>query len=67
MTLLPVVDEHACSAHGDCVHEAPEAFALEDVAVVIGSAADERILAAARGCPAAAIAVFDEDGRQVYP
>ena len=67
MTLLPVIDEYACSAHGDCVHEAPEAFALEDIAVVIGTAPDDRILAAARACPAGAISVFDESGRQVYP
>ena len=68
MTLLPVIDEYACSAHGDCLHEAPEAFSLDDdVATVTGTAPDDRILAAAKACPASAIAIFDTDGRQVYP
>jgi len=68
MTLLPVIDEYACSGHGDCVHETPEAFSLDDdVATVTGTSADDRILAAARACPAGAIAVYDASGAQVYP
>jgi ferredoxin len=68
MTLLPTIDEYACSAHGDCVHETPEAFSLDDdVATVTGTASDDRILAAAKACPAGAITVFDEAGRQMYP
>jgi len=70
MTLLPIVDEFSCSGHGDCVHEAPEVFALEgDVAEVVGTSADDaRILAAARACPAGAISVVDaETGAAVYP
>ena len=69
MTLLPVVDEYSCSAHGDCVHEAPEVFALEEeYATVIGVGSDERVLAAARACPAGAITVFDAETRErVYP
>lgn len=69
MTLLPVIDEYACSSHGDCVHEAPEVFSLDDdVATVTGTGSDDRILAAAKACPSAAIAVFDGDtGKQVYP
>jgi ferredoxin len=68
MTLIPIVDEYACSAHGDCLHEAPGAFVLDgDIAEVTGTDADERILAAARACPAAAIVVRDEAGVQVYP
>lgn len=68
MTLIPTVDPAACSAHGDCVAAAPEAFRLDDVAVVIGSASDDEMRAAAEACPAVAIAVFDADtGEQVYP
>lgn len=67
MTVLPLIDEFACSAHGDCLHEAPGAFSLDGVAEVTGTDADERILAAAKMCPAAAISVFDASGRQVYP
>lgn len=68
MTLIPTIDEYSCSGHGDCVHEAPGAFVLDsDVAEVTGSDADERILAAARSCPAAAIVVRNASGDQVYP
>lgn len=68
MTLIAIIDEYACSAHGDCLHEAPGAFALEgDVAEVTGTADDERILAAAKACPATAIVVRDAAGEQVYP
>ena len=42
MTFLPVIDESACLAHGDCAELAPEVFVLEDVARVIGTASAER-------------------------
>jgi len=68
MTLKALIDETACSAHGDCVAVAPGIFALEDTAVVIGSGSDELILAAAESCPALAITVIDADsGETVYP
>ena len=61
MTLIPRIDESACLAHGDCVALAPEVFALEDVAVVIGSAPDDLLRRAAAACPAAAITLVDAD------
>jgi ferredoxin len=68
MAYLPVVDETACSAHGDCEHLAPNVFRVDDVAVVIGAGTREEILAAAEACPACAISVLDGDsGEQVYP
>ncbi len=69
MTLLPVIDPCACSAHGDCVDLAPAAFLLEgDVAEVIGTGPDQLMLEVARACPASAIALVDEATReQVYP
>ena len=68
MTLVPVIDVNACSAHGDCVDIAPEIFRLDDVAVVIGTAEDELMLAAAEACPSSAISIVDEATReQVYP
>ncbi len=68
MAYLPVVDEAACSAHGDCEHIAPDVFRVEDFAVVIGAGTPELILAAAEACPACAISVIDVDtGDQVYP
>jgi ferredoxin len=67
MTLRPMIDA-ACSGHGDCEHIAPDAFRVDDVAVVIGAASDEVILRAALACPAAAISVLDVDtGRVIYP
>lgn len=68
MNYLPVVDEAACSAHGDCEHVAPHVFRVEDTATVIGSGTREELLAAAEACPAGAISVIDADtGEQVYP
>ena len=68
MTLVPVIDENACSAHGDCVELAPEIFRLDDIAVVIGTGDDELMLAAAEACPSSAISIIDGDTReQVYP
>ena len=68
MSYLPVVDEAACSAHGDCEHVAPHVFRVDDVAVVIAPGTPEEILKAAEACPAAAISVIDAgSGEQVYP
>ena len=69
MTLVPEIDPYACAAHGDCVDELPDVFALDDdVATVIGTAPDDRLLAAARGCPSTAIALRDAaTGEQRYP
>jgi len=62
------IDEGACAAHGDCEAIAPEVFRLEDVAVVIGTGADELMLEAATACPAVAIRITDGDtGEQIYP
>lgn len=62
------IDEGACAAHGDCEAIAPEIFRLDDVAVVIGTGADELMLEAATACPSVAIRITDGDsGAQVYP
>jgi ferredoxin len=68
MSYIVQIDEGACAAHGDCVDAAPEVFELDDVARVIGTAPDDVLLAAAEGCPSAAIRVIDQRTReQVYP
>jgi ferredoxin len=68
MTYLPVIDESACLAHGDCAEIAPEVFRVEDLAIVIGTAPLDRLIAVAESCPASAIGVIDEEsGEQVYP
>ena len=45
MAYLPVVDEAACSAHGDCEHLAPHVFRVDDFAVVIGTGTREENIA----------------------
>ena len=60
MTLIARIDSRACLAHGDCEATAPEAFRVDDVATVVGVTTDERLIAAARACPAGAVLLFDE-------
>jgi ferredoxin len=68
MTLTVIIDEAACAAHGDCVDVAPEVFVLDDVAKVVGTGADDVLLAAAEACPSAAIIIRDaETGDHIYP
>jgi ferredoxin len=68
MTYLPVIDQSACLAHGDCEELAPDVFRVDDVATVVGAAPVERLIQIAEACPAAAISVIDEaSGEQVYP
>jgi ferredoxin len=67
-TYLPVIDEASCCGHGDCQHIAPDVFAVDEVAVVVGTGTREQLLAAADACPAGAISVIDSDsGELVYP
>jgi ferredoxin len=68
MTLIPHIDELACAAHGDCALAAPGIFTIEDIAIVTGEGSDDKVLAAARACPAGAITVTDSaTGEAVYP
>ena len=68
MGYLPKIDEDACAAHGDCVEIAPEVFALNDTAYVIGNGPPELIMEAAEACPSVAIIVIEEEsGDQIYP
>ena len=68
MPYTATIDSAACAAHGDCEAIAPEIFAIEDVAVVVGTGSDELLLEAARICPSVAIVVTDsETGEAVYP
>lgn len=68
MTLTVMIDAAACAAHGDCVEVAPDVFALDDVATVIGTGPDDLLLAAAEACPSAAIVLRDaQTGDHIYP
>jgi ferredoxin len=68
MSYLVEIDEGACAAHGDCVELAPQIFALDDVARVVGDGPDDVLLAAAEACPSVAIRLVDaETSEPVYP
>lgn len=68
MTYLPVIDESACLAHGDCEELAPDVFHIEDVATVIGTAPADQLITIAEACPASAISVIEEEtGKRIYP
>jgi ferredoxin len=68
MTLIARIDESACLAHGDCAEVAPGAFAVADVATVVGDAPDDLLRAAARACPAGAVVLLDAaTGEEVEP
>ena len=68
MTYLPVIDESACIAHGDCEELAPDVFRVEDVATVIATAPQEQLVPIAEACPASAISVIaTETGERIYP
>jgi ferredoxin len=68
MTLIPRIDEHACLGHGDCAVVAPDAFRVDDIAVVTGTAPDDVLREAAHACPAGAIMLFDADtGEEIDP
>jgi ferredoxin len=66
-----VVDRDLCIGAAPCVVVAPGVFQLDDenkAYIVDSKAADnETLLLAAQSCPVAAIFLYDETGRQVYP
>jgi ferredoxin len=62
------IDKDACLAYGDCAELAPEAFEVDDVAHLVGSAPLQKLVDAARACPMEAITLIDaETGEQVAP
>ena len=67
MSYIATIDPAACAAHGDCEAIAPEIFAIDDVATVVGTGPDELMLAAAQACPSVAIVISDASGARVYP
>jgi ferredoxin len=63
------IDETACLAYGDCAELAPEAFEVDDVAHLVGSAPFRKLVDAARACPSEAITLIDAETGEpvVYP
>jgi len=70
-TLRVRIDRSLCVGFGDCVTEAPGAFALDDENVAVFVAPDsverDRLLTACDVCPVDALTVWDADGRQIVP
>ncbi len=68
MKLRVHIDETACLAYGDCAELAPEAFEVDGVAHLVGSAPLQKLVDAARACPSEAITLIDADtGEQIAP
>ena len=68
MTLMPEIDAFDCVAHGDCAVVAPQAFHVDDVAVVVGVAPDEVLLRSLAGVSGGSDGVVDEaTGEEVDP
>ena len=62
------IDKGACLAYGDCAELAPEAFEVDEVARLVGSAPLRKLVDAARACPSEAITLIDaETGEQLAP
>ena len=60
-----------CAGFKDCIGVAPEAFELDSGGVVVFTRPEDvdrdRLIDACRVCPANAILVLDEEGRQIVP
>lgn len=73
MAFTPKVLRDKCIGAASCVAVAPKTFKLdgENKAVVIQATGDpdtdEAILLAAQSCPTAAIEVYDQDGKKIWP
>ena len=66
------IDKNSCQSSGNCVDAAPAAFGFDadglgEVAPAAGGLARARLLEIARRCPALAITIFDEAGRELDP
>ena len=65
------IDRTLCVGFGDCIEEAPAAFALDDDGVVVFAAPEtvtrDRLVAAYDACPVDALSVWDETGTQLAP
>jgi ferredoxin len=70
-SLRVCIDRSLCVGFGDCVTEAPDAFALDEEGVAVFVSPEkvtrERLLRACELCPVDAITVWDADGNQIVP
>jgi 3-phenylpropionate/trans-cinnamate dioxygenase ferredoxin reductase subunit len=65
------IDRNACAGFKDCIKVAPEAFDLGDDGVVVFKDPEvvevSRLIEACGVCPAKALTVLDENGKQLVP
>jgi ferredoxin len=65
------IDRTLCVGFGDCITEAPEAFALDEGDVVIFLAPESvnplQLIRACSSCPVDALTVWNEEGHIVAP
>ena len=65
------VDRELCIGAESCVVVAPEVFEMDDENIAVvkeGYQSDyDTILASAQSCPVAAVILYDEEGKQIYP
>lgn len=66
------IDRDLCIGAGSCVAVAPKAWTLDSEAKAVllptwTEETDETLLESAKSCPVAAISVFDETGKQIFP
>ena len=65
------IERDGCAGFKDCIKIAPEAFELDEGGVVRfvdpDSVDPERLVEACRVCPANALIVLDEEGKQIVP
>ncbi len=65
------IDRNASTGFKDCIKVAPEGFDLGDDNVVVFRDPEkveaERLVEACRVCPAKALTVLDENGKQLVP
>jgi ferredoxin len=65
------IDRTLCVGFGDCITEAPEAFALDENDVVVFLSPESvnplQLIRACASCPVDAITVWDEEGNILAP
>ncbi len=66
------IDRTLCIGAATCVALAPRAYTLDSEAKAVfldtlAEETDESLLAAAKGCPVAAITITDKTGKQIFP
>jgi ferredoxin len=70
MGLRVRIDKNSCQSSGNCLETAPGSFRFDEDGLAEPAPGAEslpraRLLEIARRCPALAIAIFDESGREI--